>query len=320
MNKLQDVALLRCLAVISLVAWHSYCSYICWNIADTPMSIWYTRLFKILTPDANMPLFTFISGYLFCYLLIFKDKYLSFHELLTNKVNRLLIPFLILGTLTNLTEYGKNISDIFYGKPSHLWYCLMLFYCFIACWLIEKKLGKRWNIATMCVSTLVVIGYKGNGLGPNTPLGLFMPVYYYCYFYAGFLVFFHKDIILKNVKKYFPLIVLAFACSLMSGRLILFSSLLYILIVWRLIYARILPPPILNVVNTIGVYSFGIYVFHQWIIWNITRIPCCIDVLYPYMTNHDILFPLLLTITVFLISMLFTHISLKTRLGRYLLT
>lgn len=94
----------------------------------------------------------------------------------------------------------------------------------------------------MCVSTLVVIGYKGNGLGPNTPLGLFMPVYYYCYFYAGFLVFFHKDIILKNVKKYFPLIVLAFACSLMSGRLILFSSLLYILIVWRLIYARILPP------------------------------------------------------------------------------
>ena len=212
---------------------------------DTPVAYHYHDFHKVLillNGEADY-IVEVISGYLFCYLLIFKDKYLSFHELLTNKVNRLLIPFLILGALTNLTEYGKNISDIFYGKPSHLWYCLMLFYCFIACWLIEKKLGKRWNIATMCVSTLVVIGYKGNGLGPNTPLGLFMPVYYYCYFYAGFLVFFHKDIILKNVKKYFPLIVLAFACSLMSGRLILFSSLLYILIVWRLIYARILPPP-----------------------------------------------------------------------------
>lgn len=326
MIKLQDVALLRYLAVISLVAWHSYCSYICWDIANTPMSIWYTRLFRVLTPDANMPLFTFISGYLFCYLLVFKGKYQAFREFLANKVNRLLVPFLIIGSVINLTEYGRSyISEMFYGKPNHLWYCLMLFYCFIASWLIEKKLGRRWNIGAMCLSALVVLVYRGNGLKPNVPFGLFMPVYYYCYFYAGFLVFHYKETIMKYVKKYFILIILLWACSLVSGRLILFTSLLYIMIAWRTAHFHILdfeklPPPIIQTINTIGGYSFGIYVFHQWILWNITRIPVCVDCLRPFMVEHDIIFPLLLFVIIFFVSMFLTSISLKTRISRFLLT
>lgn len=69
---LKDVLYIRCFAVVSLVAWHSYCIYICQGYADSPMHDAYARLFSFLTPDANMPLFTFWAG-LFI-LLSFKDK------------------------------------------------------------------------------------------------------------------------------------------------------------------------------------------------------------------------------------------------------
>ena len=86
-----------------------------------------------------------------------KQKYKEFKPFLQNKVHRLLIPFLVLGALTNLTQVNRNfLPEMFYGKPSHLWYCLMLFYCYIVCWLIEKR-GQKYNIVAMCVSVAVVI-------------------------------------------------------------------------------------------------------------------------------------------------------------------
>ena len=227
---LQDVLFLRCLAVISLVAWHSYCSYICWGYGNSPLDGAYTKLFSFLTPDANMPLFTFLAGYLFCFLLRKKQKYQEFKPFLKNKVHRLLIPFLVLGTLTNLTQVNRNfLPEMFCSKPSHLWYCLMLFYCYIACWLIEKR-GQKYNIAAMCVSMAVVITLGKGALGLNVPFGLFLPVYYYCYFYIGYLVFQYKENFLRLMKKYWMVVFLGYGALaiLDKSHLILIHSLSYI--------------------------------------------------------------------------------------------
>lgn len=139
-SNLQNVALLRGLATFSIVVWHTYCSYIGWGVANTPANVFYTYFFTLIFPDANMPLFTFIAGYLFCFLLKEKGKYQRFKEFFINKTHRLLIPFLVLGSIINLCEYGKDIVDLLYGTPNHLWYCLMLFYVFIAAWLANKYL------------------------------------------------------------------------------------------------------------------------------------------------------------------------------------
>lgn len=197
MRSLNDVALLRVYAVLTLVAWHSYCSYICWGIAETPMSSIYTDIFLFLAPDANMPLFTFISGYLFYYLLKEKQHYNSLRSFISNKTHRLLIPFIILGTLTNVLSYNKSIIDIFYGKPNHLWFCLMLFYCFVICYIIETKFSSQINKLLMCISFLgafIMHSIKTGGpLTINSPLGIFLPMYYYSYFYFGFLVYQYKE-------------------------------------------------------------------------------------------------------------------------------
>ncbi len=328
-SKLQDVLYIRCFAVISLVAWHSYCSYTCWGYGNSPLDSFYSLLFRILTPDANMPLFTFLAGYLFCFLLKEKNKYTSFKEFLLNKVHRLLIPFLILGTLTNLTEIDKSLVEMFYGKPSHLWYCLMLFYCYMACWLFEKWGGKKLNLLVAGVSCVIVL-FKGTGaLGPNIPFGLFLPLYYYCYFYIGFLVFNSKEQLLKLLRKYWTLIlVLLIALAIGNkSKLILFQSLTYIALILVVFNSKLFVNTveknsrhkcyIILIVNSIAQGSMGIYVFHQWIIWNITR-P---EFLHNFIHIHYIVFPLLCWFVVFIVSWGLSYILITyTRWGKYLLT
>lgn len=71
-----------------------------------------------------------------------------------------------------------------------------------------------------------------------------------------------------------------------------------------------------KIINSIAKCSMGIYVFHQWIIWNITR-P---DFLHNYIHEHYIIFPLLCWIFIFMLSWLMTHLLTKyTKVGRYLL-
>lgn len=322
---LQDVLYMRCLAVISLVAWHSYCSYICWGYGNSPLDGVYAKLFSFLTPDANMPLFTFMAGYLFCFLLKQKQKYQEFKPFLKNKVHRLLIPFLVLGALTNLTEVNRNFfPEMFYGKPSHLWYCLMLFYCYIACWLIEKR-GQKYNIAAMCVSMAVVLAKGKGGLGPNVPFGLFLPIYYYCFFYIGFLVFQHKEKFLKLMRRcWIGILIIYCSFSLLNkSHLILFHSITYISLLLFIfnsggVNIRGLQQDKLlaKTINSIARCSMGIYVFHQWIIWNVTR-P---EFLHSIIHEHYVVFPLLCWVLTFVASWLLTHLLTKyTRVGRYLL-
>lgn len=196
-SNLQNVALLRVLATFSIVVWHTYCSYICWSVADSPANNFYGMLFPRIFPIANMPLFTIIAGYLFCYLLNEKSKYAEFKGFVINKVHRLLIPFLVLGTIMNLSQYGKNLVDLLYGQPNHLWYCLMLFYCFIICWLVEKKFSWKLNVVLMLFSFIVVL--TGKNYLSRLPLGLFQPVYFYGFFYFGYL--FRKFYVKKTFTK-----------------------------------------------------------------------------------------------------------------------
>ena len=215
---------------------------------------------------------------------------------------------------------------MFYGKPSHLWYCLMLFYCYIVCWFVEHYGGKKWNIGLTVISSMVVLVKGRGGLEPNVPFGLFLPVYYYCYFYIGFLVFDHKDKMLNLLNKYCLIVFLLYIVLswFLKSRLILVQCLTYILLVLWLFNmilekAKDITPNFLKntIINSISKCSMGIYVFHQWIIWNITR-P---NFFHSIIHEHYILFPLICWGGIFMISWGLSHIFIKyTKVGKFLLT
>lgn len=325
-QQLNDVALLRCFATISLVIWHTYCSYISWDVADTPLNPLYSNLFTSIIPDANMPLFTILAGYLFYFLNVEKRKYNDFKQFFRNKVNRLFIPFIILGVFINILEYDKKIIDLVYGLPNHMWYCLMLFYVYISFWVIEKYFGTKVN-AIIALISFAVVAYTGLGaLSHRFIGGLFLPVYYYGYFYVGFIVRKYKDWLLAHSKVtfstafvVFSLVVLMHNNHLIAVTSVAYFILLYILSNTKRVQVVIGGGKTNEIINTFSKYSFGVYVFHQWIIWNLTREPHCLNIVQPLLNEYYIIAPIIMFVSVLGISLLLTHLSLKTRVGKYLL-
>lgn len=326
MKQLADVTLLRTLAVISLVIWHCYCPYMGWMVGGG-FNDFYVRVLTNIIPDANMPLFTFLAGYLFYYLLEEKRKYQVFKDFAIGKINRLFIPFLVLGSLMNLTMYGRNLGEILYGQPNHMWYCLMLFYVYIIFWIIHKKCHPIIN-GVLAVVSFSVVAYHGLGVLNHKMIGgFFLPIYYYWYFYTGFMIFKFKNKLFEFRIAALIFFSLIFIVTIITGNThtIGIKSISYIMVL-VILANSITNKSVINYssglwhsIEKISRYSFGIYVFHLYIIWNITRVPVIVDYLKPWMVNHFILFPIALFIVVLSVSYWLTGLSLKTKIGRYFL-
>ena len=68
-------------------------------------------------------------------------------------------------------------------------------------------------------------------------------------------------------------------------------------------------------VDVFCVYSFGIYVFHEWMSWGLYHHSTFFSVFEKY----PIIYAFLFTIFDFIVSIILTHYSLKTKMGKYLL-
>lgn len=131
--KLNVVNWLRFFAIVSILIWHCVvCPATGWGLLQES---YYTKIIfvfkKVFIPEANMPLFTALSGYLFAHLFYQrKSNYTSFLSIVKNKFARLVIPFLVLGSLfTLIVPERPFVSGMIWGDGSSLWFCMMLFWC-----------------------------------------------------------------------------------------------------------------------------------------------------------------------------------------------
>ena len=227
--KIIEVNYLRSYAIITIVIWHCFvCPLSAWNLIEhTKETTIISMLARFFIPDANMPLFTFISGYLFAYLYKKdKEKYGNFKPLLRAKFDRLVIPFLIIGTLVNITMPERYLYMIMNGEGSHLWFCMMLFWCFIIRWIILKANWKPLNFAMLIFSLMAILYSKGNNWNlPEFPLSLFgirHAIFFYMYFVMGGALFEYKEPLLELLNKYKKLI---FCVTLLYFIIVSFSLL-----------------------------------------------------------------------------------------------
>ncbi len=151
-TRLTNIEIIRCFAIISLVAWHSICVYVGWssslpNIAEAVEGNLLTKIYiyasKILMPDANMPLFVIVAAYVYAYLWhkgAYKDTKLFFQK----KIKRLIVPYFVLGTLVVLTIAEGSPKSILTGDAHHLWFCAMLFWCFVMIRLYKESPPPNW--------------------------------------------------------------------------------------------------------------------------------------------------------------------------------
>ena len=115
--KLKESDLIRSVSILGIVFYHCVICPICiWYPPILQMSL-LTERFKALSfflmPEANMLLFVCLSGYLFAYSMkAQKTAYLTFKGILHNKINRLVIPFFIIGTLACLVVPERPLKEV----------------------------------------------------------------------------------------------------------------------------------------------------------------------------------------------------------------
>ena len=230
--RLLEINYLRAYAIISIVVWHCFvCPLDVWGIIKPTFATgMVSSLALFFIPQASMPLFTFISGYLFAFLYNNSSKYCRFRPFLRTKFERLVIPFFTIGTLVNITMPERELYMIFNGEGSHLWFCMMLFWCFMIRWTILKINSDIASFFMLLISITANIYSKGSNWNlPDFPfslLGIRHAVFFYYYFVLGNWIFNYKEkllAIMEEKRAYIYISLLSFL-YLIWGYCVLFCG------------------------------------------------------------------------------------------------
>ena len=348
---LGDICIIRIILIFLLIIYHSLCPYTSdfWDNPqgyNIPVYYWIGRT----SYSFMLETFVFISGVILGYQVLMKGtSILKFDKIVKSKIKRLLIPSIIFSSIYYLLFLDLSdstvsvIKTITYGA-GHMWFLPMLFWCFIAIYILTRisfndKIIIPLLFIIACLSVVITL-----------PLRINQSLYYLFFFYTGYSVGLHHIQMSKFVSiKWISIALILFGITFpllsycrygigvlelankMGGsmplniRLLIGYSfqnlcqLIYSIIGVFLIYTSVnylilkKKIAVTNRIVSISSYCFGVYIFQEFIIRIFYYKLGAISELNPY------IFPWLSFAITLIISLILTHYSLKTRIGKFLL-
>lgn len=186
-----EICLIRLILVAMIVVHHTFAPFSpgMWE-QIYPENIYigvYSHLSRICM-IAVMECFSFVSGWIFGYQVLTKGELmLNPRRLLASKFKRLIVPSLVFSILyiLILTPYLLQdpwLSAVLVIKGfGHLWYLPILFWCFVCLIILEKThLNHYWMLAILFATA--IFSYI------HLPLDFEKTVYYMFFFYAGYML------------------------------------------------------------------------------------------------------------------------------------
>lgn len=333
-NRLDYISIIRILCIITVIFFHCY-GMMFWDSFFPATTEKYKDLYwnvnQYFLINIAMPMFVFISGYLFKFLLGI-GKYPTWGNLLYKKGLRIILPYFVFGVFFMIATNDWSTKTLFKGVYWHLWFLPMLFWCFIIGYLVHRLIKDK---GILYKSVVLLVLYTGT-LFPIFLPNIFGSHYiskWLFWFYGGMFINEHKQIIYAKIKQYklYLLFVLLYLVSIIVhpavygdhtnnwlNTLGIFS--LIISICYSLEKANIYNNNIVKRFIAFSKYSFGIYIFHNWIavllISSTARHLFHLDVL---ASKHMILFPFCFTVLTIAVSWLCSYILMKTRIGKFLI-
>jgi len=209
--KLDDVSLIRPILILLLVVMHSFTMYAgSWKMPEGIENIRAYFWIAKFTFSFMLEMFVLISGYLFAYQTLDKNKNKKLKNLAIGKVKRLILPSIIFSIIyyflfvNNDQSIYLSIYNIVKGM-GHLWFLPMLFWCFIGGWLFMRiKMNEKLKLFLLLI--LVIVSFIPLPLGIGAVLG------YLFYFYLGILFWKHREMIQKKLsnEKVLGILVISF--------------------------------------------------------------------------------------------------------------
>ena len=213
--------------------------------------------------------FTFISGYLFVYIIKVKKKEGTFKQLFTKKAKRLLIPSIIFGFVYSNLYMDKDILSLSYLYEllcgvAHMWYLPMLFWSMMGTFLLLKlKIDERSKLLALFILSLV--SYI------PLPFRMSSTCYYLFFFYLGGYFIQHKDELIKSCRVK-SLILQTVICLALF--FILFDVREYLNLLYKesnVLRVKALLLSISNLCKLIYA-TYGVYLLYLWSLYATARI------------------------------------------------
>ena len=222
-SKIDNVDLLRVFGIGIVVLRHCFMPFTgSWGFDDLYPYSNTANIFGKYISTISMPLFTFISGFIYSYLRNYLHKYSSYSILIKKKIKRLVVPYLIISPLYIyfFLEYNSAIDFLKYlwtGGAGHLWFLSMIFTVFLVFYPLEPYLRKniKWGII------LVLFLFSLNPITWYIGIPVLAKFFKYLpFFYLGYLFYYKNKLILKYINGKFWYFFLL--------HLLLFFGLLYL--------------------------------------------------------------------------------------------
>ena len=335
-GKLYDVVLIRSLAIILVVAFHAYGMMYAPSHFPNVKTIYHDLYYNVndLALKFRMPLFIFISGYLFSYLEKVKGKYPTFRALFDNKFKRLIIPYFVFAIVYMLTTDSFSLEKLFAGETAHLWFITMLFWCFIFTRLLSYVPYKDHLLFKFSLLFLFFYFLFPTRIFLPRFMGLYYLTKWYFWFYLGYVVLPYREHLFKLLSCSFSRILLLLLggwgiyYSIKTGEFkVIYAQVGYlsiVLLIWSLINYIILKYPgkwlESGVFKELNRTSYGIFVLHNWLqLFMISKTAQNLLHLDVLAENYVVLFPLCFFLLSLFLSYMGTVLMLKTRVGRFLI-
>lgn len=219
---LNNLNILRCFAIMLVVLRHSFAPfYTAWEINTYYETNAFIQTIGKYVATFSLPLFVFISGFIYAYLRIYKNKYNTYKILINKKVRRLLIPYFFFGIIyiTFFMRYDHFIDFIkpFWYGAGHLWFLLMIFLVFLIFYPLELFFKKNVKLGVLIAICCFIISPIFNYIGLDPIRDI---TYYFIFFYTGYIFCSEYAVINKFVQKN------TFSFFVIHGILFLFSVLI----------------------------------------------------------------------------------------------
>ncbi|MCP4971732.1 MAG: acyltransferase [Arcobacter sp.] len=335
-KKLDHMNLLRVFGISIVVLRHTFAPFTnSWKISEFyDYSIIADFIGRYIS-TLSMPLFVFISGYIYSYLRNSIKKYGTYKILITKKIRRLLIPYLFFALLYNyfFMEFDSlktYLIHLWIGS-GHLWFILMMFIMFLLFYPFEKYFKNNIVKGIIIAVVLYILVLPMHYLNLNPVAHVFK---YFVYFYLGYLFSLHSQKVLTFLKDKSVILFIAhfliftgyfFAIKNSSGIYItaVIRQTLLILGVLSICFTYSILNTIFNnqneiinkyasAIKTVNVNSYYIYIFHQPIL----------KIFFGYVFVQELFLPITVVLAFLLsfnLSLIFSKLLLKLKPGRLLI-
>jgi surface polysaccharide O-acyltransferase-like enzyme len=342
---LYEVSIIRPLVISLLVVTHSMAFFNGgWRVPTGVEHVEVYRWLSAFIAGFRIETIALVAGYVFAFQSIDLHRKYDFLPFARKKIKRLLVPAMIFGTAYYfIFLYGRESFSIggflmkLLSGVGHLWFLPMLFWCFLCIWLIDRKQpSEKHLLGVLAMLSMIPIPVP-------LPFGFHRFFHFMFYCYAGYLLYAHKEQVLArlmNAKSicclfmiYIALVVieLTVVSNIRGGKdeLSILSALHFclsyanrfvysccgILALWLFVCqwtTKVGFTPKEWVINA-SKYCYGVYVYHQFImyyLYEFTSMPQHVSSWFIPFVGLLVTFPL---------SYLLTWLSLRSRIGRYLI-